>query len=258
MRTAPVLLFALLTGCGPAFTAALFPDDGGNEAATGPETGHPEGSPEAGGDVAAEAQPGPDSGSPEAGGHDAFPEATAETGPQDSGQAAETGAPVDAGCAPGAYECSTGAPAICVDNGTWVRAATDVCSAPCTDPSRFTVSYDNSTATDKTTGYVWSNNRQLLPLTLPQAQNYCASLGAFRLPTVVEAATLLVTAWGTCGNQIDQAAFETAVLALVVWTTDGVPASANEWAYSYNKALGLGEVSEGAQAAAVQALCIHM
>jgi hypothetical protein len=120
------------------------------------------------------------------------------------------------------------------------------------------VSYDNSTATDKTTGYVWSNNRQLLPLTLPQAQNYCASLGAFRLPTVVEAATLLVTAWGTCGNQIDQAAFETAVLALVVWTTDGVPASANEWAYSYNKALGLGEVSEDAQAAAVQALCIHM
>jgi hypothetical protein len=250
MRTAPVLLFALLGGCGPAFEAGeLFPD-AGSETAT-----H-----EGGQDAVAEAQP--DGGSPEAGGHDAGPEAATETGVSDSGQVAETGIPetgpaADGGCVPGAYECSTGAPAICADNGTWVRAATDVCSAACTDPTRFTVSYDNNSATDKTTGFIWINNRQLLPLTLPQAQNYCATLGAFRLPTVAEATTLMVPAWGTCGNQIDQAVFETSVTALIVWTTDGVPASVNEWAYSYNKAVGVGEVSEDSQAAAIQALCIH-
>ena len=122
-------------------------------------------------------------------------------------------------CSPGGTRCETGAPELCLANGTWKRSV-GVCTAACVaPPSRFVVDLASLTVKDTTTGLVWQRAQTSLAVDWEQAKADCAALtvmgGKGRLPTLDELRSITLAA---CNPSTDEAAFPAAV-ARPTWTS---------------------------------------
>ena len=122
-------------------------------------------------------------------------------------------------CSPGGTRCETGAPELCLANGTWKRSV-GVCTAACVaPPSRFVVDLASLTVKDITTGLLWQRAQASLAVDWEQAKADCAALtvmgGKGRLPTLDELRGITLAA---CNPSTDEAAFPAAI-AKPTWTS---------------------------------------
>jgi hypothetical protein len=226
---------ASLPGADADFDAGRDAADAGRDAADASVE------PRDGGHEDADAHDGGDHGDHD-GGHDASPADSggdASLGPVDAGADAHDGhldAGSDAGpecgvcpfacvsgvctgaCFPGGTRCESGAPELCLANGTWKRSV-GTCSAACVAaPSRFVVDLASLTVKDTTTGLVWQRAQASLAVDWEQAKADCAALPALggkgRLPTLDELHGITLPA---CNPSTDEAAFPAAI-ARPTWT----------------------------------------
>jgi hypothetical protein len=122
-------------------------------------------------------------------------------------------------CSPGGTRCESGAPELCLANGTWKRGV-GVCTAACVaPPARFVVDLASLTVKDTATGLVWQRAQASLAVDWEQAKADCAALpvlgGKGRLPTLDELHGITLAA---CNPSTDEAAFPAAI-ARPTWTS---------------------------------------